>query len=130
MGIANGSVTGATKIVDQGADSSQWNLVILGDGFTSTQQGDFSDVVDSFTDILATTAPFSDPTLWDRVNVHRIDVVSDETGADDPATCTDGTEPFLGIETIAATYFDATYCTDGLRRLLTVDPLLSLGRIG
>ena len=63
MGVADGSVSGATKVVDQGADSSQWNLVILGDGFTSTQQGDFADVVDSFTDILATTAPFSPLTM-------------------------------------------------------------------
>lgn len=126
MGVADGSVSGATKVVDQGADSSQWNLVILGDGFTSTQQGDFANVVDSFTDILAATAPFSDPALWDRVNVHRIDVVSDETGADDPATCADGTTPFLGLDTVAATYFDAAYCASGLRRLLTVDETLAI----
>lgn len=126
MGVADGSVSGATKVIDQGADSSQWNLVLLGDGFTATQQGDFADVVDAFTDILATVPPFSDPGLWDRINVHRIDVVSDETGADDPATCGDGTLPFLGVATAAATYFDATYCTDNLRRLLTVDEALAV----
>jgi hypothetical protein len=51
--------------------------------------------------------------------VHRIDVVSIDSGADDPVTCGDGS---AGSGAIARTYFDATFCSGGgIRRLLTCD---------
>ena len=126
MGVSDGSVVGVTTMVSQGADSSQWNLVIMGDGFTAAQQGDFESSADSFVDILAATPPFSDAGVWSRINVYRVEVHSDETGADDPASCADGTLPFAGLATTAATYFDAAYCATGLRRLLTVDTGLAM----
>ena len=48
------------------------------------------------------------------VNVYRIDVASTDSGADDPAQCG-------GTGATAATYFDASFCTAGIRRLLVVD---------
>jgi hypothetical protein len=59
--------------------------------------------------------------MWCGINVHRVDVVSTESGADDPSTCGDGTS---GANVSRKTYFDATFCSDGYTgRLLSGDAL-------
>jgi hypothetical protein len=73
--------------------------------------------VQAFVDVFHQTAPYGD--LWCGINIHRIDVVSTDSGADDPVTCGDGS---AGSGAIAHTYFDATFCSGNLiRRLLTCD---------
>jgi hypothetical protein len=47
-------------------------------------------------------------------NIYRLDVASDDSGADDPTACG-------GTGTTVDTYFDASYCNGGIRRLLLVD---------
>ncbi|HEX2222391.1 MAG TPA: M64 family metallopeptidase [Candidatus Limnocylindria bacterium] len=121
MGTSDGTVVGATKVVDHGADADRWNLVVVGDGYRSDQQADFESAVTSLTSTLQGIAPFD--AAWERINVHRLDVHSDETGADNPATCADGSSP-AGAATSARTYFDASFCNNGIRRLLVVDAAL------
>src|SRR5262249_14429377 len=63
--------------------------------------------------------------LWCGINIHRVDVVSTDSGADDPATCPDPLGP-TGSGAMPKTFFDSTYCSTGpggvkLSRLLTVD---------
>jgi hypothetical protein len=54
--------------------------------------------------------------------VYRIDVRSDESGADRPNSCGDGI--------FRDTYFDATFCGNGtIRRLLTVDQPLVIDTV-
>ena len=73
--------------------------------------------VQAFVDAFGQTAPFGD--LWCGINVHRIDVVSTDSGADDPIACGDGS---AGSGAVARTYFDATFCSgNAIRRLLTCD---------
>ena len=70
--------------------------------------------------------------MWDRVNVHRLEVHSDESGALNPETCADGTTPFAASASTAVSYFDAEYCASGLRRALVVDTgkvLLEVGAL-
>src|SRR6185503_5466434 len=43
-------------------------------------------------------------------------VTSTDAGCDDPSTCTDPDE--AGDGTVAATYFDSTFCTSGIHRCL------------
>jgi hypothetical protein len=116
MTTANGGVVTTVKVVDHGPDEFKWNLVVTGDGFTLNELGDFLAVVDDFVAYLQTpdANPISSPLTWDCVNVHRIDVVSDESGADNP-DC-DGT--------LVATYFDAALCVNGVPRVLVVDQQL------
>lgn len=129
--MGTGTVVGATKIVDNGPDTSNWNLVVVGDGYTAgTQQGWFADFADSFVQNLQGTAPFSGPGTWDRVNVHRVDVESDESGAINPAVCADGTPPLGGVATSAVSYFDAEYCSAGIRRALAVDEASVMLEVG
>lgn len=130
--MGTGLVVGATKIVDNGPDSSQWNLVIVGDGYTAAEQSSFETTVDSFVSILQGTSPFSGTLTWDRINIYRMDVESDESGAINPATCTDGTTPFAASESSGVSFFDAEYCAHPyyIRRLLSVDILAVSVEVG
>ena len=121
MSASDGYVVGTTKIVDHGPDSVRWNLVILGDGYRTTELAQYHADVQNFVTALRTTPPLDE--LFCGINVHRIDAVSNESGADDPG-CAGGTP------TTANTYFDATFCSifagTPLDRLLTVDTALAL----
>ena len=113
MGTSDGHVVGTTQIVNHGSPAVRWNVVILSEGYTDAQLGQFHSDVDSFVATLSTTPPFDG--LWCGINVYCVDVSSTDSGADDPATCG-------GTGTAAATYFDATFCGDGvIRRLLVVN---------
>lgn len=117
MSAADGFVSGVQKIVDHGPDAARFNVVILGDGYRGTEMGKYQADVQAFVDAFRQTAPFGD--LWCGINVHRVDVVSTDSGADDPLSCGDGS---VGSGAVARTYFDATFCSGNLfRRQLTVD---------
>jgi len=105
----DGEVLGATKIVDNGPASDRFNLVIIGEGYQNDEQNLFEAHVQTFVNFLFATPPFS--TSSSALNVWRINVASDQSGADDPTGC-GGT----GAE--VDTYFDASFCIGGIRRLL------------
>ncbi|MFF7993506.1 M64 family metallopeptidase [Kitasatospora xanthocidica] len=117
MTTSDGTVVGTTKIVDNGPATQRWNLVIMGDGYTSTRLGQFAADAKSFADTLFATPPFG--SLSRAINVYRVDVSSTDSGADDPTACG-------GPGTTARTYFDAAFCTNGARRLLVVDNTTAL----
>jgi hypothetical protein len=113
MGTADGFIQGMTKIVDNGPAASRYNVVLLAEGYTAGQMGQWASDAQEFVDGFFAEAPFSDLDLRCGINVYRVDVVSDESGADDPDCDGDGPG------TTAATYFDASFCGDGvIRRLL------------
>ncbi|WP_432513058.1 M64 family metallopeptidase [Kineococcus sp. SYSU DK001] len=119
MGTADGTVTGSTKVVDHGADADRYVFAVMGDGFTAAEQPAFQTACTGFTTALQATRPFD--AVWNQINVHRIDIESHQSGADNPLACGDGSAP-TGGATTADTYLDARYCGDGsIRRLLTVD---------
>lgn len=121
MSASDGYVVGKTKVVDHGPDSARWNLVIISDGYRSTEMTKYHTDVQNFLSIFRTTAPYDE--LFCGINVYRIDVVSTDSGADDPG-CGGGTA------ITANTYFDSTYCTlfagNPLERLLSVNQTLAL----
>src|SRR5215471_6079840 len=112
MGTSDGSVIGITKVVDHGDPALRWNLVILGDGYQAAQLTQFRNDVQNFVDVMYQTPPYDE--LWCGINIYRIDVTSTDSGADDPAACG-------GTGATARTYFDASFCNSGIRRLLEVD---------
>lgn len=113
MGTSDGTVLGLTKVFDSGLPSLRWNLVIVGEGYTAAEQGQFQSDAQDLLDGFLATDPFGEDGIACAINVYRLDVESDESGADDP-DC-DG----AGAGTTADTYFDATFCSDGqIRRLL------------
>ena len=80
---------------------------------SSSEQSDFETACDDFVTTLQAEAWF--PILGGAINVHRLNVASDESGADDPATCGDGS---AGSGASPATYFDSSFCNSGIRRCL------------
>jgi hypothetical protein len=121
MSAADGSVAGRQKVVDNGPDSERYNIVILGDGYRREELAKFAGDVDNFVAVLKSTAPYD--RIWGAINVHRVDVVSTESGADDPAHCGDGS---AGQNLAPRTYFDSTFCGGGqIRRLLTCNDTLA-----
>lgn len=113
MGTSDGQVLGMTKIVDHGDPSQRWNLVILSEGYQAAQLDQFHNDAQNFVRTMYQTAPYDE--MWCGINVYRIDVSSTDSGADDPAACG-------GSGATKRTYFDATFCADGvIQRLLTVN---------
>ena len=121
VGTADGHVVGVHKVVDHGPDADRYNIVILGDGYRASELKKFAADVTNFVKTFRTTAPYDK--LWRGINVHRVDVVSTDSGADDPGTCGDHS---TGSGVKARTYFDSTFCGDGrIRRLLTCNVSLA-----
>jgi hypothetical protein len=116
MSAADGSVGGVLRIVNHGPDSSRWNLVIVGDGYQASELAQYHTDAQAFVDVFRVTPPFDE--LWCGINVHRIEVTSTDSGADDPTGCG-------GTGATPRTYFDSTFCSPWggttLDRLLTVD---------
>lgn len=125
MSTSDGYVVGSTKVVDHGADNLRWNLVIVGDGYQADELDTYHTDVENFLAQFRTTPPLDE--MFCGINVHRIDVVSTESGADDPGC---GGNPAV----TADTYFDATFCSlwsgAPLERLLTIDSASALSVAG
>jgi len=115
MTTSDGYISGLHKIVDHGSNSQRYNIVILGDGYRASELAQYATDVQNFINTFRATAPYDK--LWCGINFHRVDIVSTDSGADDPGTCGDGS---TGSGATPKTYFDATFCGGGsIRRLLT-----------
>lgn len=114
MGTSDGTVQGLTTLVNSGPVEERHNIVLVAEGFTASEQSDFNDRCDEVVAKIQGEAWFAE--LGVAINIHRLNVASDESGADDPATCPDGA---TGAGTSAATYFDAGFCNVGIRRCLS-----------
>ena len=112
MGITDGYLVGTTKIVDNGSAGDRFNIVLVGEGYTLGEQAQFSSHAQQFVQKLFATSPFD--MLKCAFNIYRVDIVSNDSGADDPTACG-------GSGAAPATFFDASYCNAGIRRLLLVD---------
>ena len=109
MGTSDGQVLGATKIVDAGPPEQRWNVVIVSEGYRSDEMALFATDAQQFADALLAAAPFD--RLRPAINIFRVDVTSKESGARDPKKCG-------GTDAKPRTYFDASFCKNGIRRLL------------
>ena len=117
MGVNDGKVIGATQILDAGYPESCFNLVLVAEGYRENELGTFAKDADHFVSGLFATQPFNRHKC--AINVYRLDVASTQSGANDPMFCG-------GKGAIPATYFDATFCTNGVRRSLTCNDALVL----
>jgi hypothetical protein len=111
---ADGQVLGTTRIVDNGPAAMFWNIVLLGDGYRAQELATYHADAQRACGVLFDTHPFDQ--RRSVINVLRVDVTSTDSGADDPATGS-----CAGTGATARTYFDATFCSGGLRRLLVVN---------
>jgi hypothetical protein len=121
MSAADGHVVRTEKLVDHGDPARRWNLVILAEGYREPEFPQFRTACANFINRLYATAPFT--SMWCALNVYCVDVASNESGADEPAMCGDGT-PGSGLS--PRTFFDATYCVAATSRLLAGNEALAL----
>lgn len=121
MGTADGKIIGVTKIVDNGDPAERFNLVLVAEGYRESELTIFAGDAFHFVTGLFSTPPFSSHQC--AINVWRLDVASDESGADDPAG------PCGGTGAMPRTYFDARFCDDGLPRALVCDTSLVLSTV-
>jgi IgA Peptidase M64 len=109
MGTSDGKVLGSSKIVDAGPPAKRWNVVIVSEGYTESEMPLFASDAKQVADTLLAAAPFN--RLREAINIYRVDVSSKNSGAKDPTKCG-------GTGAKPKTYFDASFCTNGIRRLL------------
>lgn len=112
MSTSDGTVIGATKIVDHGSPADRFNMVLVADGYQQGEMAQFAADAQQFVNHLFSTPPFDE--LQCAFNIYRIDVASTDSGADDPVACG-------GSGATPATYFDASFCNGGIQRLLIVN---------
>jgi hypothetical protein len=123
MGRSDGEVLSreSNYIVFNGPPERKWNIVILGDGFRRDGTVDeipvFESAAQSIANTLLSTPPFN--RLRSAINIYRVNVRSDQSGADDPLPCG-------GSGATPRTFFDAQFCVDGIRRGMAVDNGLAL----
>jgi hypothetical protein len=100
------SASGLRPVVLTGDSDNRVDIVLLGDGYTSSEidttfTSDILDYLSYIFDDSALTQPFG--RYENFFNVYAVDVVSNESGADDPTA---------GI--VRDTALDATYLFDGI----------------
>lgn len=117
MGAQDGKVLSTTKIVDKGPASSCFNIVLMAEGYKDTEQSQFETDCQTFVTAFNSLSPFND--CGAGINFYRINIRSTESGADDPTACG-------GTGTTVKTYLDASYCTKGIRRLMSFNTSLAL----
>lgn len=70
-------------VINNGFPSQSVDIVIMGDGYTADQMGKYRTDVQNFLNALFNEEPFREYKSY--FNVHRVDVISNESGCDDPA---------------------------------------------
>jgi len=96
-------------------NDTRLNLVILSEGYQTSELPKFKADAESFVASMFTQSPFLE--YKDYFNVHIIKVPSNESGADHPVTATDPNEPG-GTPQLVDTYFNATFDAFNIHRLL------------
>ncbi len=99
-----------TTIRNSGDSANRVDLVILGDGYAANELAKYASDVETFVQRLFGQEPFAEYQQY--FNVHRVDLVSNQSGADHP----ERTPPVL-----RDTALDATYNCGGIQRLVCVN---------
>ena len=97
-----------TTVRDNGPPSNRIDLVFVGDGYTASQLGTYATHVANVVPAFFAQSPLDAYATF--FNVHRVDVISNESGVDN--------DPTQGIERDTA--LDMAFWTAGIERLLGV----------
>lgn len=100
----------AVKVVNNGNPANRVDVAILGDGYTAAEMGKYANDVQQLIQRLFAQEPFREYQRY--FNVYRIEVISQESGADHPER-----NPPIFRDTA----LDATYNCAGIQRLICVD---------
>ncbi len=97
------------QIINHGSNTNRINIVVLSEGYQGFQLSRFEEDAKKMTEYLLNTAPWKEYRSY--CNVFLIEVASAESGSDHPST-----------QTSRDTYFNSTFDSYGIGRLLTIPP--------
>lgn len=118
--VATAVEKGTRKTITRGqALPNRVNLLITGDGYTAAQQADFNADVDAIVDTFLDFEPYA--SYRDFVTVQRLFVASNQSGADHPSDPCDDGQPDPLAPLFVDTAFDASFCSFGVLRNLSVN---------
>ncbi len=98
-----------TTLIDNGPSANRVDIVLLGDGYTESELGDYATQVNNVLALFMQEEPLAAYASY--VNVHRVDVISNESGVDN--------DPEEGVERDTA--LDMNYFCGGTERLLCIN---------
>lgn len=101
-----------------GTTDNRINLLFMGDGYMANQTQVFDQHADAVMSYMLSFEPYA--SYGHFISFDRLFLASQEAGADHPSSpCGGVTDPQAPL--FVNTRFDATYCTSGIHRLLTVN---------
>ncbi len=106
------------EILVNGPTDQRINIVFLAEGYTESELTKFARNSKSALTYLLGIKPWS--SYYTYFNAYRINVISNESGSDHPATAAD--EPDGYPEILKDTYFNSSYDSWRVHRLLTLPP--------
>lgn len=100
-------------VLDNGPSQNRLDLLIMGDGYTLADKTKFITDATNLANTFLNIAPYA--TFKHLINVHWLFVPSNQSGADKPpgSDCS-------GTVVLVDTAFDGKFCTNSIRRLVTV----------
>lgn len=107
------AVTGS--LIQNGDPANRLDLLIVAEGYTTAQQNQFLQQATALANALTSISPYAE--FRQLINFSSLFVASNQSGADKPACAETPGLPVVMVDTA----FDATFCSGGLRRLVTVD---------
>lgn len=102
-------------LLESGIKEKRINLVILGDGYTASEQATFLQDATFVSDYLMNKEPYSQ--YKNYFNVYALKVISLESGVKHPGNAADVTEPVIPISN-PNNYLSSSYDTSGTHRCL------------
>ncbi|PZU83105.1 MAG: peptidase M64 domain-containing protein, partial [Chryseobacterium sp.] len=114
-GFSEAQIFDLVPLVENGPKDKRINLVILGDGYTASEQSAFMEDATFVSDYLLNKQPYSN--YKNYFNVYALKVISPQSGVKHPATATDVTEPVIPVSN-PTNYFNTSYDTSGTHRCI------------
>ena len=102
-------------LLENGTKDKRINLVILGDGYTASEQAAFMQDATFVSNYLMNKPPYSN--YKNYFNVYALKVISQESGVKHPGTASDVTEPVIPVSN-PTNYFNTSYDTSGTHRCI------------
>lgn len=114
-GFSKAQLFDLIPLVENGPKDKRINLVILGDGYTASEQSAFMEDATFVSDYILNKQPYSN--YKNYFNVYALKVISPQSGVKHPATATDVTEPVIPVSN-PTNYFNTSYDTSGTHRCI------------
>ncbi len=106
-------IVGVDTLIKSGPMSNRINLAFMGDGYTSSEMGQFLGDATTNSSYLLSQPPFSN--YKNYFNVYAIKVASPQSGVTHPGTATDVTEPASPVMTVT-NLFNTRFDNWGIHR--------------